>query len=593
MSGPVPGIAELRAAYAAGKTTPIEVVENLQRAFDQNSADPTWITLADRDTLSQAGREASEHWKTNPSSNLSLRGIPFAIKDNIDVAGLRTTAACPEFAYRPDVSAFVVQRMIEAGAIPVGKTNLDQFATGLVGLRSPYGAPENPFNSEFIPGGSSSGSAVAVARGLCSFALGTDTAGSGRVPAAFNELVGFKPTRGLLSTRGVVPACRTLDCVSIFSRSVADADEVFRVAAVFDAEDPFARPAPRPRPLTWPIRVGIPRAGQQEFFGDGAAQALFAEAVEKMRALGAVITEIDFSPFRAAAGLLYEGAWVAERYAAIKDFVQTTPQALHPVTRQIIEGARTRSAVDAFESTYQLAKLRRETESIWAEIDCLLLPTTPTTYKVSDVVANPIQLNSNLGYYTNFVNLLDLCAIALPAGRLPSGVPWGITLMAPAFQDHSLLDWGAKFLGESPPNKTAGNSSATSTVRVAVCGAHLSRLPLNKQLLERDSRLVAATRTSPDYRLYALPNTTPPKPGMVRVSKGGAAIEVEVWEMPLSHFGSFVAGIPAPLGIGQVKLADGTEVHGFTCEAAAVENAEDISHFGGWRAYLASINPVR
>jgi allophanate hydrolase len=561
--------------------TPIDEV--LQR-LDARGADPVWISRLSREDVRGRAAESESLSTTKP-----LRGTTFAIKDNIDLAGLPTTAGCPAYAYTPAASAPVVQRLIDAGAIPIGKTNLDQFATGLVGVRSPYGVPINPYGAEYIPGGSSSGSAVSVAAGLCNFALGTDTAGSGRVPAAFNNLVGLKPTRGLLSTRGVVPACRTLDCVSIFTRSIADAAEVLSVAAAYDPEDPYSRAAtPAVIDESWPPRIGVPQADQLEFFGNSDTSKLYADAVARWQSLGAKIIEIDYAPFLEAARLLYEGPWVAERYAAIRDFIEQKPDALHPITRKIIEGAKALTATSTFESIYKLAALRRRAETVWSDIDALLTPTAGTIYTLAEVEADPIRLNSNLGYYTNYLNLFDLCAVAIPAGFLPNHMPWGVTLAVPAFCDDRVLRLGAKFLGEPAPLRAL--AAAGPTVKLVVCGAHLSGLPLNRQLVERGSMLVAKTHTAPEYRLFALPGTTPPKPGLIRVDEageGGAAIEVEVWAVPLAAYGSFVAAIPAPLGVGMVKLADGTSAQGFLCESAAVKDARDITHLGGWRAFLA------
>ena len=649
----------LRAAYARGDLTPAALVDEIWRRCEAHGDPALWIHRLSRDELlAHARRVEARGPATQP-----LYGVPFAIKDNIDLAGVPTTAACREFAYVPAESAPVVQRLLDAGAIPIGKTNLDQFATGLVGVRSPYGTPRNPFNPAYIPGGSSSGSAVAVAADLCSFALGTDTAGSGRVPAAFNNLVGLKPTRGLLSTRGVVPACRTLDCVSVFARTIDDAAAVFAVAAasstaarsavsssdlVVGAEDqvpstkcqvPTTRdarqttnyqlPTTRSAP-TAPLRVGVPRAERLNFFGNTQAEALFAHAVGRWRQLGAHIVEIDFSPFLEAARLLYEGPWVAERYAAIRGFIEKNPGALHPVTRRIIESGKSITAIATFEAFYKLADLRRQTEAVWTEIDVLLTPTAGTIYTLAEVEADPVQLNSNLGYYTNYVNLLDLCAVAVPAGFLPGGLPWGVTLVAPASKDALALGLGAQFLGEDigSNREVVGNSdlvvgtgalrqaprlarglervetaqgtvSAGSkptanfqiqTTRLAVCGAHLSGLPLNPQLMRLGARLVRATRTAPHYQLYALPGTTPPKPGLIRVKAGGASIEVEVWELPMDAYGRFVAGIPAPLGIGTLELENGETVQGFLCEAHAVEGARNITPFGGWKSFLASLD---
>ncbi len=557
------------------------IADTLDR-IEARGKDPVWISRLCREHVLGLA-DAAAHLP-GPAS---LRGLTFAIKDNIDFAGVPTTAACPDFEYTPSASAPVVQRLIDAGAIPIGKTNLDQFATGLVGVRSPYGVPANPFGSAYIPGGSSSGSAVAVAAGLCDFALGTDTAGSGRVPAAFNNLVGLKPTRGLLGTRGVVPACRTLDCVSIFTRSIADASKVLSVAAAFDPEDPYSRPATPPViDEAWPPRIGVPQPNQLEFFGNTDAAKLFSTAIGHWQSLGAKIVEVDFTPFLEAARLLYEGPWVAERYAAIREFIERKPDSLHPVTRKIIEGARALTATSAFEATYKLAALRRRAETVWAQVDVLLTPTAGTIYTVAEIEADPIRLNSNLGYYTNYLNLLDLCAVAVPAGFLPNKMPWGVTLVAPAFCDDRVLRLGASFLGEPAPVRAL--PASRRTVKLAVCGAHLSGLPLNWQLTQLGATLDRVTKTAPTYKLYALPGTTPPKPGLIRVAEGGAPIEVEVWNVPVAGYGHFVSNIPAPLGIGTITLDDGSSVQSFLCEAIAVQGARELTHFGGWRAFLAA-----
>ena len=525
-----------------------------------------------------------------------LYGIPFAIKDNIDLAGHPTTAACPAYAYTPEKSATVVQRLIEAGAIPIGKTNLDQFATGLNGTRSPYGAPGSALNADFISGGSSSGSAVSVAAGLVSFALGTDTAGSGRVPAQFNNLVGMKPTRGLLSTSGVVPACRSLDCVSIFALCSDDARDVLAVAKGFDAADPFSR-EDSPAPLSSQVagtRFGVPRREDLEFFGNHAGEKLFSSTLDRVAGLGGVVVEVDLRPFLETAQLLYEGPWVAERYVAIRDFFERNPEALHPVTRQIVGGGARPTAADAFAASYRLKELRRVTEAAWRNIDALVTPTAARHYTIAEMVADPIRLNSNLGAYTNFMNLLDLAGIAIPTGFQPDGLPFGVTLAAPAFTDTALLSVGDEIhrsasltLGATgakmPPNRPAACSHAT--IKVAVCGAHMRGLSLNGQLVDRGAKLVQATRTAPRYRLYALPGEPPARPGMVR-DETGKGIEVEVWELPTSAFGGFVDGVPPPLAIGTVELADGESVKGFVCESYGVAEAADITELGGWRRYL-------
>jgi allophanate hydrolase len=531
---------------------------------------------------------------------LPLFGIPFAVKDNIDVAGMPTTAACPAFAHEPTHSAVVVNRLVEAGAIVLGKTNLDQFATGLVGVRSPYGACENPFDARYISGGSSSGSAVAVARGLVGFSLGTDTAGSGRVPAALTNVVGLKPTRGLLSTRGVVPACRSLDCVSIFAGTATDARTVLEVAAGFDALDPYSRDGARatlPR-FRDPIRAGVPRAVDLEFFGDTDAERLYAGALERLGALGAERVEIDLSPFLAAAELLYGGPWVAERLVAAGALLERDPGAIHPVVRGILEGARAATALDAFRGQYRLRELRSAAEAEWAKMDVLVVPTTPTTYSIAEIEAEPVARNARLGRYTNFVNLFDLAGVAVPAGFREDGLPLGVTFVGPAFSDAALLALAARFrrTGEWTVGATGIRAieapltgARSGDVLVAVAGAHLSGQPLNHQLTNRAGTLVRVCRTARDYRLHALSGTRPPKPGLVR-SAGfeGPGIEVEVWALDAAAFGRFVEEVPPPLAIGTVVLDDGTAVKGFVCEPNALENAVEITHHGGWRAYMAS-----
>lgn len=499
-----------------------------------------------------------------PAKEGPLQGLTFAIKDNIDYAGVPTTAGCPAFAYTPGASAPVVDLFENAGARATGKTNLDQFATGLVGVRSPYGACASVFNPEYVSGGSSSGSAVAVASGQVDFSLGTDTAGSGRVPAAFNNIVGLKPTIGVLSTKGVVPACASLDCVSIFTRDIATAQRVFQAAS------------PRPAAPAWAngaFRFGVPSADLLQFFGDDAAAQLFADNVKRLEAAGGRRVEIDYAPFRDTAQLLYSGPWVAERYVAVGGFLEGHPADAHPVVRDIILGGKNYTAADTFKAMYKLAALQAETAKTWHDIDVMLLPTTGTIYKISEVEADPVKLNSNLGYYTNFVNLLNLAALAIPGGFRPNGLPFGVTLIGPAHSDWALLDLAARL----------------EEVKVTVVGAHLTGQPLNKQLTERGARLLKTCKTAPEYRLYALANTTPPKPGLVREPGfAGPGIEVEVWAMPARHFGSFVALIPPPLGIGSVKLDDGSTVNGFICEPAGLAGAKEITALGGWRRYLAA-----
>lgn len=523
------------------------------------SGNPVWITQI----------------TPEPAAKGPLSGLRFAVKDNIDIAGIPTTAGCPAFAYKAERSASVVERLLGAGAVAIGKTNLDQFATGLVGTRSPFGACHSIFDERFISGGSSSGSAVAVAGGLVDFALGTDTAGSGRVPAAFNNIVGLKPTRGLISTRGVVPACRSLDCVSIFAKSVALARSVLDAAEGFDAEDPFSRHAlPRPNPGA-PFRFGISRE-RLEFFGDRDAESLYGQAVARCLDLGGRAVEIELAPFLDAAKLLYQGPWVAERLAALRAFGFDRPEAMDPIVREIIYGAEAFSAVEAFQAQYRLALLIRAAETIWNAIDVLLLPTTGTIYRIEDVRADPIRLNSNLGLYTNFVNLMDLCAVAVPAGFRRDGLPLGISFIAQAFQDRNLLNLAERFMDFD-----------LRKIELAVVGAHLSGQALNWQLTSRGARLIRTCRTAPGYSLYALAGQTPPKPGLVFDGTGRGGIEVEIWELTPHAFGTFVSQIPPPLGIGTLRLEGDATVKGFLCEGHALKGALDITDYGGWRHWLA------
>ena len=588
-------IATLRRLYQSGELTPLELVEDLLARMAGEDPRRIWISRLDAAALGAYARNLEGK---DPAS-LPLYGIPFAIKDNIDLKGLPTTAGCPEFAYTPDRHATVVQRLIDAGAIPLGKTNLDQFATGLNGTRSPYGACRNAFDPEFISGGSSSGSAVAVALGLASFSLGTDTAGSGRVPAAFNHLVGHKPSCGALSTRGVVPACRSLDAVSIFALTAEDAERVLAVAAGYDAEDAYSREL-APHGFDFGraahFRFGVPLRKDLAFFGNAEAERLFGEFVDRLQALGGTPVAIDLAPFLETARLLYGGPWVAERYLAIRDFFDAQPDKVFPPVREIIAGGSDISAADTFAHLYRLRALKRVCDAVWDDVDVLVTPTAGTIYRIEAMQADPIRLNANLGHYTNFMNLLDLAATAVPAGFQHDGLPFGVTLIAPPHQDGPLLHLVSRVqqalggtLGATAhalPAAETLNLLPGGQVRVAVVGAHLDGLPLNHQLTERKARLVSATQTAPRYRFYALPDGK--RPGLIQVQDGGAAIACEVWEMPAGKFGSFVAGIPAPLGIGKLELADGSVVNGFICEGIAVAGARDITDYGGWRAWLAA-----
>lgn len=588
-------IAALRAAILAGDVTPSGVAAEVARRCD--GADPAiWISRPPTETLLAEARRLD---RLDPADH-PLLGIPFAVKDNIDVAGLLTTAACPAFEYMPMRDAEVVRRLRAAGALVIGKTNLDQFATGLVGVRSPYGVPGNSFDPAFVPGGSSSGSAVAVAKGLAAFSLGTDTAGSGRVPAAFNNLVGWKPSKGLLSNTGLVPACRSLDCISVLALTAADAASVARIAIGFDEADPFSRPMPEevPGPAVWEgARLGVPLDANLDFFGDAAAAAIFDRAAAAAAQLGAEAVAVDISPLLDAARLLYEGPWVAERYIAVQELIERDPEALHPVTREITLGGRAPKATDLFRAEYRLAELRRAADVIMAGLDVLLLPTAGTIYRIAEVEADPIRLNSNLGRYTNFMNLLDMAAVAVPAGFRPDGMPFGVTLAAPAFHDRRLLSLAGALHRETAPRLGASAMTLTAdppdagpageTIEIAVCGAHMSGLPLNGELRALGGVFARQAQTAPDYRFYALAGPEPARPGLVRSDDGGA-IDIEIWRLPARAIGTLLDAIPAPLGLGTIALADGGSVKGFTCEAAGTAGARDITAFGGWRGYLTA-----
>ncbi len=562
---------------------------------------PVWISTASPQSLRARASALDAELAADVNRALSkpVFGTLYGAKDNIDVAGLPTTAACPEYSYDPAESAHVVNALHAGGALVVGKTNLDQFATGLVGTRSPYGIVPNAFVPAFVSGGSSSGSAVAVAAGLVHFALGTDTAGSGRVPAGLNNIVGWKPSRGIVSTRGTVPACRSLDCVSIFALTVPDAARVFAVASAFDEQDPCSRRLSLTSDrFPGRFRFGVPELSQRVFDGDDDAAAAFDAAVARMESLGGTPVSVDLEPWLEVAAMLYDGPWVAERYAAIREFFDAQPDSMDPVVREIIAGASRYSAADFFAASARLIDARVALRPLWESFDVLLVPTAPTAYTIADVQSKPIELNRRLGTYTNFVNLLDLAALAVPSAFKSNGLPFGVTLIAPAGSDVALAELGQRMqqcaglpLGATSARCPKPEQLATraDVARIAVVGAHLSGLPLNHELTSRGARLVRATRTTPRYRLYALPGTAPPKPGLVRSDDGGGhEIELEIWELGFREFGSFVLGVPAPLSIGTIELGDGPPVHGFLCEASAIRGAEEISRFGGWRSYLRS-----
>jgi allophanate hydrolase len=645
-------IARLLADYRDGSSDPAQVVA---RAYERarSASEPAWISLV---AWSQVKAALARLRDASPDE-LPLYGIPFAIKDNIDLAGTPTTAACPAYSYTPDASAFAVARLVAAGAVPIGKTNMDQFATGLTGTRTPHGACASIVDPRYVSGGSSSGSAVVVADGTVPFALATDTAGSGRVPAAFNAIVGFKASLGAIGTRGVLPACRSLDCVSLLTTNVADAATLLEVAMGHDPLEPFSR-ADR---AGWAVRgsadadggggmvcedhaagaegtagrgalrargalregaagarIAVPRADQMIFCGDRLAAAAWDRARARARALGWELVEIDYEPFAEAARLLYDGPWIAERFATIGEFVAQHRRDVDPIVRRVIMTARDHSAADAFRAAHRLAELRLATAAVWKAADALLLPTAPTLFTAAEIADEPIVRNAQLGTYTNFVNLLDLCAVAVPGDTRDDGLPFGVSLIAPAGTDRSLLTLAARWQGEPQPEHrpapravvagsarsrdgaaangtpSAGDAAdgarATDLVQIAVVGAHLSGEPLNHQLTGAGGSLVETINAAPGYRLYALPDTKPAKPGMVGGGPAdGPGIELELWELSVASFGRLVAGVPAPLVIGTVVLEDGRAVKGFLCEADAVEGALDITSYGGWRAYRASL----
>ena len=594
-----PTIASLHAAYAKG-LSPADLVAGIHAKLAGINDPGIFITLIPEAEAKVAAAALGAFDPARP-----LWGIPFAIKDNIDVAGVPTTAACPAFEYTPAETAFSVQNLLDAGAILIGKTNLDQFATGLVGVRTPWPVPRNSIDEAYVPGGSSGGSGVVVGHGLVSFSLGTDTAGSGRVPAGLNNIVGLKPSLGVISDHGMVPACQTLDTISIFAGTVGDAEAVLRVMGGYNPADPWSRDIPmalKPSVVPGGLRVGIPDAASRKFAGDALSEAAFDAALEDVRGLVAVSpVPVDMTPLFDVANLLYSGPWVAERYQAIRPIIEKMPGALHPTTLKIIGGAVNYSAADAFAGMYRLKELARKAESLWRDIDVLIVPTYPRPRTRADLDADHIGPNSELGTYTNFVNLLDLCAIAVPSRWRADGFPSGVTLIAPQGRDALISAFGAKLhaaagiaIGATntpvPPPVESAPAAGPDEIEIMVVGAHLSGMALNHELVSRQARFLRAVATKPDYRLFALAGGPPFRPGLMRVAAGeGVAIDTEVWAVPAGAFGSFVAGVPSPLGIGTTQLADGTTPKGFIVEAEGLKGATDISHFGGWRAYMAAM----
>ena len=594
-------VAALEEAYASGRSEPVAVVKQIFREIRTRGVRPVWIALVPEEVAIARAQALTQEMR----ATMPLWGMPFAVKDNIDVRGMETTAGCPAYAYVPEQSATAVERLEAAGAILIGKTNMDQFATGLVGTRTPYGACSSVFDARMISGGSSSGSAVAVASGLVTFALGTDTAGSGRVPAALNNLIGLKPTRGLVSAAGVVPACRSLDCVSVFAETAADAAAVLRVARGADARDALSRVARVGEGAaawtgTGGFRFGVPRQAQREFFGDGENARLYDRAIAAAEASGGSAVEVDLQPFLDAAKLLYGGPWVAERYAAVGAFMANHAEAMDATVRAVISSGAGFTAAEYFTAAAELDRLRQQTAESWRAMDVLLLPTVPRSFTHEEIAQEPIARNSQLGLYTNFVNLLDLAAVALPAGLRADGLPFGVSLIGPAFSDEGLLRFAdtlqrrlgttlggsARLLADAPP--LAELKPPAGCLLLAVVGAHLQGQPLNWQLTQRDARLMRTCRTHPDYRFYALSGTVPAKPGLVwEPGFAGPGIEVEVWALPEETVGSFVDGVPQPLVIGHIRLDNGELVMGFLAEPAAIPSATEITATGGWRRYLS------
>jgi allophanate hydrolase len=590
----------VRAAYESGSVTPRQLILALrEKAAALNPEYHLFIYLLNPCELNVylaalEGREIKD---------LPLYGIPFSIKDNIDLAGIPTTAACVAYSYTPKRSATIVEQLLALGAIPMGKTNLDQFATGLNGSRSPFGACPNSVLKDYPSGGSSSGSSLAVALGVSSFSLGTDTAGSGRVPAALNNLVGMKASKGLISTAGVVPACRTLDCVTTFTATAREASQLLSLTARLDPRDEYSRSNPlwndasafgTPRPF----RFGVPRTEDLEYFGCSEGPQLFNDALERMKALGGEAVTLDLSPFLEAASLLYDGPWVAERYSVAGELMHSNPAAVLPVIRAVLAKAPAVTGVDTFQAQYRLQQLKAICDKALEGLDCVITPSIGRPVTNAELEAEPVLRNSDLGYYTNFVNLLDYAAVAVPSAFMENGLPWGVTLFGRTFTDQYLLSLadalqrhtGLPLIGGvSTESGTPAGVARNDMARVVVCGAHLDGLVLNWQLKQRGATLVQSTQSSPDYQLYALAGGPPFRPGMVRVDQGGVAIDVEVWELPSRELGSFLTGIPAPLGLGKVQLADGRWECGFICEAYGLEGAQNISHLGGWRAYLQTL----
>lgn len=526
--------------------------------------------------------EVEDDYRAALSAGGALAGVVLAVKDNVDVAGIPTTAACPEFSYIPDADAPAVTALKAAGAVVIGKTNLDQFATGLVGTRSPYGAVRDSRRPDYISGGSSSGSAVAVALGFADIAIGTDTAGSGRVPAGLQGIVGIKPTVGVVSTEGVVPACASYDCVTIFAADLPTAQSAMAVMSAGAPHRQWPADVPFAAPVTPRIAIPDTLTGL-----DDAWQAAFAEAVRQAKAAGFDIVPIPMDDFFAAAGLLYNGALVAERWDAVGEFVSTGgPDAeLDPTVAAIITAAGAYSATDLLRDRRRVEELRRTALAQLEGCHALMVPTAPEHPRIDEVAADPVAVNSRMGRYTNFCNLFDMCAIAVPAGTVSDGARFGITLLAPGFHDGVIADLAARFL-DVPSTATWPESGGAPLTELAVFGAHLRGQPLEHQLTGRGARWAGPITTAPHYRLYAL-DTVPPKPGLTRVDTGGAPIVGERWLLSPAALGEFLAELPAPMLLGKVELDDGRWITGFGCDHIAPTQGRDITEYRGWLAAMS------
>ena len=583
-----PTISELAESYRTAGLTPSDVVDQLSQKITANGEDGTWISVLDRSELLVRAKELQE--QGDPKS-LPLFGIPFGVKDSIDVAGVDTTLACPDYAYRANSTAPVVAKLIEAGGIYVGKTNLDQFATGLNGTRTPYPLPRGVYGGNMISGGSSSGSALAVAKGVVPFTVATDTAGSGRVPPALNGIVGFKPSRGMISTVGLVPACRSLDCISLIGSTVPDLAAVFDLVAGVDERDPYARVRRRDPLPPSAFRIGLPDIDELEFFGDGPMRDAHLAARVRIEHEYTRTVQVPFGPFLAAGELLYQGPWVAERLTEFGDFLADHPDSILPVIRTILEGGAKYSAVDVFSAEHRLGELRAQVTELWHRMDVLVLPAIGTTFTVDEVLADPIGANTKLGHYTHFGNLLDLCAAVVPAGLTADGRPAALMVLGPALADDRVLALAAELSAQTLDLPARVPESVSMTTLVVV-GHHLSGQPRSTDLTDCGGQLVSTTQTAPAYRLLAV-GSDKQVPVLVSVPTGGGSLEVETWTVPSAALPAILTASSESVCLGRVALADGSTEIGFVADPSVLSSlsgtaALDITDFGGWRSYLAA-----